>query len=67
MDEQTSPFETSTFGVHFVNAALKIVLDYDLVLDPPIVDDEGGMQFGVQNLTFEGFFIPYFLNPGTPE
>jgi len=67
LDPTKSEYKESTFGVHFINTALKLVIDYDLVLDPPIVEDEGGMQFSFDKLTFEGYFVPYFLNEGTPE
>lgn len=36
-----------------------------MVLDPPIISDEGGMQFSLEDLTFEGYFVPYFKDPDT--
>ena len=38
-----------------------------MVLDPPIIKDEGGLQFSLEDLTFEGYFVPYFINEGTED
>ena len=65
IDPKDSKYGASTFGVHFVNTTVKLVIDYDMVLDPPIISDEGGMQFSLEDLTFEGYFVPYFKDPDT--
>lgn len=56
-----------TFGMHFINAALTLVVDYEVILDPPILEDAGAFAFSFKNLTFEGFFQTMLENEGTPE
>jgi|JI9StandDraft_1071089.scaffolds.fasta_scaffold711644_1 hypothetical protein len=31
-----------TFGVHFIEAAMTLRVDYELIIDPPILEDKGG-------------------------
>ena len=46
---------------------MTLVIDYDLVIDPPILEDEGGFKVSFEKLTFESYIQPFLENEGTPE
>jgi len=53
-----------TFGVHFIEAAMTLRVDYELIIDPPILEDKGGFILSFENLTFEAYMQPYLENQG---
>lgn len=46
---------------------MNLLVDYDLILDPPILEDVGAFNLNFQNLTFEGYFKTMIEDEGTPE
>ncbi len=45
--------ETNTIGAHLINSKLNFSVDYEVHLNPPILEDEGTMVLTSESLSFE--------------
>jgi hypothetical protein len=56
--------DINTFGTHLIDSRIKLSVQYDLKLDPPILQDSGRMNMSYSDLTFQANFEPIMEGEG---